>query len=96
MPSKYTDCLVTDADLSGNDLNSCGDDTDTPQKCQELCQETSACVQFTWISSTFGDGSRYKECCMKHMGSVPGLFPENVAGLISGPKFCGNFLVVCF
>ena len=85
-------CLGIDADLPGNDLNGCSDETDTPEKCQELCQKTSDCVQITWLSSRLGGGERYKQCCMKN---VMNSNYQTVVGTISGPKKCGNYLVVC-
>ena len=79
-------CFVN-GDIYGNDLNECRDKTKTPEKCQELCEETSGCVQFTWLDRTFADGSRYKECCMKDRVSDDYL---PTSGAISGPKQCGN------
>ena len=75
--------------MSGNDLNGCDIKTDTANKCQKLCQETTGCVQFTWLGINFEGGSREKECCMKNefngnYGSVIGAF--------SGPQFCGKGL----
>ena len=81
---KKNPCHKENQDLFGNDLNFCGDKTDTAYKCQELCQETPLCVQFTWLGKPFG--GREKECCMKNK------FNHNYDtsfGATSGPKFCG-------
>ena len=75
----------------GNDLNNCKNKTDTPEKCQELCQKTSECVQFTWLDSNLDDGTRFKDCCMKSKQNndyIP------IAGAISGPWLCSMFLSV--
>ena len=73
----------------GNDLNNCRDKTDTPEQCQELCQKTPGCVQFTWLDSNFHEDSRFKQCCMKNKLNsdyIP------TTGLISGPKRCSKLL----
>jgi len=78
-------CLEDNQDYFGNDLNACRDKTDTASKCQELCQKTTGCVQFTWIKQTFAEDSRVKECCMKNKYVSKS---STLNGVISGPKFC--------
>ena len=79
------DCFIA-GNLWENDLNKCGDKTDTPQKCQELCEETAGCVQFTWLHKNYWDGRMDKSCCMKKRLNYD-YKPE--VGSISGPKWCG-------
>ena len=81
-----SNCLVN-GDYYGNDLNACGATTDTATKCQELCQKTAGCVQFSWLDKNFDGGKRYKQCCMKNV--INNNYTPN-SEIISGPKRCGN------
>ena len=81
-----SNCFVK-GDYFGNDLNHCDAHTDTATECQELCQGTADCVQFSWLDKNFDGGNRYKECCMKNIISN-NLTPNSE--IISGPKLCGN------
>ena len=83
-------CYYYNANLPGNELNSCSDKTDTAEKCQELCQRTDTCLQFTWRDKA-SDINKYKECCMKKAYS--GNYEYSSIGLISGPKHCGTIIL---
>ena len=80
-------CILKDLDLPGNDLNGCKDKTDTAQKCGELCQNTSECVQFTWLGLNFEEKAKRKECCMKNVFSNS---YKDLVGAFSGHKNCGK------
>ena len=81
------ECFELGINYPGNDLNSCGVKTDTAEQCQQLCAERDGCVQFTWISSSFGDVNRRRKCCLKKAHNNN---PTSKTGLVSGPKICGN------
>ena len=66
------------------DLNGCGTKTNTAEECQELCQDTTGCVQFTWLDVNFK--KRANKCCLKNALNINNV-PE--VGAFSGPKFCG-------
>ena len=77
------DCSKPGDDLFGNDLNFCGDKTDTNHECQLLCQQTTGCVQFTWLG--YDTPGREKECCLKNaVNNNPGV----LSTVISGPESC--------
>ena len=80
-------CFLDNSDYPGNDLNNCGNKTDSANECHKLCQTTDDWVQFTWIGLNSKLAGRAKECCLKNnVTDSPTAFP----GLVSGPKFCSK------
>ena len=61
---------------------------DSVSDCQLLCQQTSGCKAFTYITNSYngehGEGARGK-CHLKSVNNGPRV---RVEGLVSGPKFC--------
>ena len=73
-------CLLEGIDYQGNDLEAV--DKDTPEECQNKCQETSYCVQFTWVRDA-------KKCHLKKHLTTPSSGAH--LGCVSGPKYCGGY-----
>ena len=80
-------CYFYHRNVPGNNFNSCTDKTDTAKGCHELCNDSDRCAQFTWFDKSFGDGQRYKDCCMKNVHSN---YYEYAKGAISGTKYCSD------
>ena len=78
-------CFLDDSDYPGDDLNACGAKTDSASECQELCQVTANCVQFTWMGLNPLLANRAKECCLKNAVKNN---PTTLQGLVSGPRLC--------
>ena len=85
---KNIECLETDTDFNGHDLNDKPSDDnyargsgrrDSYHECQELCKLTAACNFFTWHSSD-------NDCYLKT--SDVGRY--TVVGHISALKNCGK------
>ena len=80
-------CYEPGKDYTGNDLND-GYNTlkDSAKECQELCQQNSACVGFTWVKDRLSDKGR--ECWLKsHMDNFT--YNDDV---VSGPRYCGMLI----
>ena len=60
---------------------------ETPEDCQQLCQETDGCVEFTWALPCEGNVDIRKMCWLKNQTNTD---PLTVADRVSGPKFCGK------
>lgn len=82
------DCYDVNVDYRGNDLNNGNETlTDTPEECQQLCQDNKKCVAFTWVMPNVLEGvlkDRGNECWMKYAKATP-MATRNV---ISGPREC--------
>ena len=85
---KGTDCFDQNVDYRGNDLNKGYETlTDTPEECQQLCQDNEKCVEFTWVMPNVLEGvlkGRGNECWMKYAKATR-IAMQNV---VSGPKTC--------
>ena len=80
-------CHHYNYELRGNDLNDCGETTETPEECQNLCKSKRHCFQFTWVDKTYVGNASYTSCCLKN--DIQNTY-HYVVGLISGPKQCGK------
>ena len=83
--NKARTCFYYSTRLPYNDLNGCKDKTDTVELCQDLCQKTKGCFQFTWFDKP---NKSDRKCCMKNVHRNNFVYEE---GYISGPKYCGKF-----
>ena len=79
-------CIYPGKDLQCCDLPGPKPLTDTAEDCLLLCHDTTDCFGWTWLSETFPNAARRKECVMKDEFSVPML--KDGTGLSSGPKNC--------
>ena len=61
---------------------------DSEKDCQLLCQQTTDCEAFTYITSSYngvhGEATRWS-CHLKTVNNGP---TKKQEGLVSGPKFC--------
>ena len=77
-------------DYQGGDIGPAGGHahfTETKEKCQKLCQDTSECFYFTWVTNTFPEVSVHKRCFLKNQS----IKKTTLEGVYSGPKTCkGN------
>lgn len=88
---RHDDCYLYGKKYNGSNLNKineiCSDKTDTPHQCQNLCQKTHHCKQFSWYENDFD--KRGKECCLKSKDNAK-IIAVIKPGVVSGPKFCGK------
>ena len=86
----HDDCFVHDVIYDGDNINAkggiCQNKTDTAKECYELCRNTEACLQFTWMAVSIP--GREKQCCLKRKISSTA---SPLSGAISGPKSCGMY-----
>jgi len=63
--------------------------TDTPDLCQQLCQQTSGCTRFNWLTRNYNgttDGTApRRDCCLKGTASEELVKLDDV---VSGEKYC--------
>ena len=78
-------CYFYHRNIIGNDHVTCEDKTDSAKDCHDLCYKTEECAQFVWFDSTFEDGQRYKDCCLKPINVNEYVYAK---GAISGEKYC--------
>ena len=100
---RHDDCYLYGKKYSFSNLNGgfgspgigrdCTDKTDTAEQCQNLCQATPKCKQFSWFGHDFWDEQRKRECCLKSIKQAPEK-AEDLSHVVSGPKFCGRYLQV--
>ena len=91
--------------MPGNDINSCGLETDSPWDCKKHCVATESCRAFTWVDkqSTLGSDAGFisnvetKTGLQSSTGNYCCLkskfgYPERLfgKGLVSGSSFCGG------
>ena len=84
-------CILSGIDYKGGDFGGVIF-TDTKEKCQIRCQDTSGCLYFTWVGDEYFDSSIHKKCFLKNQLIERNI--KTVKGLYSGPKFCKGNLVL--
>ena len=83
-------------DYWGNDLctkNTC-EKKETPEECQELCQNTEDCVEFTWVGPNANDWVKGRKMCWLKNQTSPN--PTSSEHRVSGPKYCGKRVLILF
>ena len=78
-------CFLPNIDYHGGDLDV--DKKDTAEDCQLFCQQTKDCEVFTYITNSFKEVSRRRNCYLKNTKSVR---KEKLEDVVSGPKFCAG------
>ena len=82
------DCFLENLDYQGANINQGCAKKDTIQECQLLCQKTSRCVRFSYITNQYngkhGNIAR-KNCCLKDNEVKETKIVQDV---MSGPAYC--------
>ena len=80
-------CYFENKDFGGPNMNNAAvDKTDTVQDCQRLCQQTSGCVKFTYLTDSSDISPEWRKSCVLKDDPLGGLIDKENA--VSGPKEC--------
>merc|ERR1712227_101261 len=85
-------CFDKHVHYRGPVINDCNLVTKTAKECQYACQQDLECTDFQLITEKFLDPGRHGQCCFKK-DVVERLVDTRYHGLISGPKFCPDYVV---
>ncbi|KAF4640288.1 PAN domain-containing protein [Toxoplasma gondii] len=75
--------MELNVDYYGHDIKKIEDQrVDSAAACQSLCQATSGCIYWTWVSQT-------EHCYLKDLHALLGrVQSQQTVGMVSGPKYC--------